>query len=121
VGCSFPITRTEGQHQCRFARTGFDQDGVIFLPCGTTYHPRCIVVGEPFNTRLGAQKGLSFPPVEITPNFICEACTVRAMLGRELIKGSRDTALLMLERMRIIDQACSWDVKTLLGYQGGLR
>jgi len=121
VGCSGLLPRSEDQHRCIFAMTGFEQEGVTFQPCGTTYHLGCIVVGDPFLTRLPKDKGLSFPKVSIMPNFICEACTVRAMLGRELVRDPKDTALLMLERMRMIDQACAWDPKTLSGYQSQLR
>jgi len=121
VGCNGPLRRDEPHHVCCFAMTGFDQDGKQYLPCGTAYHFGCIAVGEPFRTRLAKEKGLSYPPVDIVPNFICEACTVRAVLGRELTKSSRDRVLLMLERMRIIDQACAWDPKTLAGYQSHLR
>lgn len=121
MGCSGAITADHDQHQCLFARTGFEDKGVQFLPCGTTYHVGCIRVGEPFRTRLRKEKGLSFPKIGITPHFICEACTVRAMLGRELVKTPEDQSLLMLERMRMIDQACSWDPSTLKGYQSHLR
>jgi len=121
VGCSGLLPRSEDQHRCIFAMTGFEQEGVTFQPCGTTYHLGCIVAGDPFRTRLPKDKGLSFPKVSIMPNFICEACTVRAMLGRELVRDPKDTALLMLERMRMIDQACAWDPKTLSGYQSQLR
>jgi hypothetical protein len=37
------------------------------------------------------------------PNFVCEACQVRAALGRELYTNARDVHLLRLERMRILD------------------
>lgn len=39
--------------------------------------------------------------------FICEACTVRSVTGRELTEPG-DTQLLALERMRILDLAHSW-------------
>ena len=67
---------------------GFIQDGQEFLACGTSYHTSCIVVGKPFRTQLANLRGLSYPAVYWLPNFICECCTVRAMLGRELITGS---------------------------------
>jgi len=121
VGCSGCVVATKGHHQCIFAASGFTQDGVEYVPCGTAYHLGCIVVGEPFRSRLAKDKGLSFPKVSIVPNFICEACTVRAMLSRELVQDSKDRALLMLERMRMIDQACAWDIKTLGAYQSHLR
>jgi hypothetical protein len=40
--------------------------------------------------------------------FICEACTVRAVLGRDLTWTSIDMQPLMLERMRLIDMAHTW-------------
>ncbi len=53
--------------------------------------------------------------------FICEACTVRAVLDRELTYQSRDRALLMLERMRILDTIHHWADGTHRAYQGKLR
>jgi hypothetical protein len=47
--------------------------------------------------------------------FICEACTVRAFLGRELTWTSGDIQLLMLERMRLADMAHAWDSLKLQG------
>jgi hypothetical protein len=47
--------------------------------------------------------------------FICEACTVRAVLGRELTWTSGDMQLLMLERMRLIDMAHAWASSNLQG------
>lgn len=121
MGCDGLLRQDEPYHACCFATNGFDQAGRRFIPCGTGYHLGCITVGEPFRTRLAKDKGLSFPSIEIVPNFICEACTVRAVLGRELRNTPEDRALLMLERMRMIDQACAWDPKTLVGYQSHLR
>jgi hypothetical protein len=48
-------------------------------------------------------------------HFICEACTSRAALGRELTWTSGDIQLLMLERMRLIDMAHAWASSTLQG------
>lgn len=121
MGCHKGIRRSIAQHRCCFATTGFDQDGVRFLPCGTTYHVGCISVGEPFRTRLPGQRGLSFPKVRIAPSFVCEACTVRAQIGTELKKSGGHLTLLMLERMRLIDQANAWSPSCHAGYQGGLR
>ena len=55
------------------------------------------------------------------PLFVCESCTVRAVLNREL-GGPGDLALLRLERVRILDIANSWaenshrTYKTYLNY-----
>jgi hypothetical protein len=47
--------------------------------------------------------------------FICEACTVRAVLGREFTWTSINMQLLMLERIRLIDMAQAWTSLTLQG------
>ena len=54
------------------------------------------------------------------PNFICEACTVRAVLLRELT-GHDDWKLLCFERMRILDMAHYWASGTLAAYGSKLR
>jgi hypothetical protein len=78
-------------------------------------------VGPPFRTRLRNGAGLSFPPIPILPNFICEACTVRSVLDRELHYSGNDLALLGLERMRLIDMSHNWSAGAHKVYQGGLR
>jgi hypothetical protein len=120
VGCHKGIRRDDAQHLCRFALTGFPLDGHVFLPCGTTYHLGCIRVGEPFRSRLPAGRGLSYPRLHTAPPFICEACTVRAQIGTELAKSGQHLGLLMLERMRLIDQANAWSRGTHLIYQANL-
>jgi hypothetical protein len=120
VGCHKGIRRDDAQHLCRFALTGFPLDGHVFLPCGTTYHLGCIRVGEPFRSHLPAGCGLSYPRLHTAPPFICEACTVRAQLGTELAKSGQHLGLLMLERMRLIDQANAWSCGTHLIYQANL-
>jgi len=121
VGCHQGLLRSTPQHICLFARDGFTQDDRFFVPCGTTYHIGCIRVGEPFRTRLPAGRGLAYPKVAISPSFICEACTVRAQVGGELRKSGGHLTLLMLERMRLIDQANAWSASSHAVYQGGLR
>ena len=64
--------------------------------------------------------GLSFPNISVWPNFVCEACTVRQILKRELI-GRSDGLLMALERIRLIDMAWSWSKNTHGTYQGKLR
>lgn len=53
----------------------------------------------------GCQLGGAF--TTRAPTFICEACIVRAQLGMELMSGGGKhwVALLMLERMQLINQA----------------
>ena len=53
------------------------------------------------------------------PNFICEACTVRSVLDRELT-GPEDWKLLCLERMRLIDMAHYWATGTHQTYRSKL-
>jgi hypothetical protein len=74
--------------------------------CGSVYHTACFFAGDPFLTRLKDNKGLCYPrraDPSMFPNFICEACQVRAILQRELRFTAPDVHLLRLERMRILD------------------
>jgi len=105
---------------CHFALRGFTtSSGTKLAPCGIRYHQQCIRVGSPFTTRLRHGGGLSFPRVRHWGTFICELCTVRGILDREL-HGSRDWKLLAYERMRIIDIANAWSRKTHSSYQSKL-
>ena len=52
--------------------------------------------------------------------FICEACTVRAVLQREL-GNPGDRWLLKLERMRLLDVAHQWSAGTTRNYQTHLK
>jgi hypothetical protein len=61
------------------------------------------------------------PPLKDFPSFICELCTVRSVLNRELVPNTRDTLLLAYERMRMIDTVNSWAVGTHLAYQSKIR
>ena len=85
------------------------------------YHTHCFSVGSPFRTRLRNRAGLFLPPLPDFPGFICELCTVRATLGRELRHDSCDHALLALERMRILDVMNSWSQGTHQQYQSKMR
>jgi hypothetical protein len=75
-------------------------------------------MGLPFRTRLAKEKGL-YSPKDLAnqQQFICEACTVRAVDLDELGHTPRDTVLLMLERARMIDTANKWAPGTLKSYQ----
>ena len=89
------------QFICRFHQSGFphtDPTLPALRPCNTRYHLSCIRVGAPFRTRLRDNGGLSMPPLPDFPNFICELCTVRSVLDRELHIGGPDTVLLAYER-----------------------
>ena len=82
----------------------------------------CYRVGIPFKTRLAKDGGLVIPPgIHDWPHFICEACTVRSVLGRELSWSAPDTALLMLERMQTLDMLHKWAPGTLATYYSKIR
>jgi hypothetical protein len=59
--------------------------------------------------------------VNAIPLFVCECCTVRKVLERELQLNQRDCALLAMERMRIIDMVHNWAPSTMKNYNGRLR
>jgi hypothetical protein len=89
----------------------------LFRPCYTRYHPACLCIGLPFQSRLPGAKGLRFPTrTELWGQFVCEACTVRAVLFRELHCVAEDVVLLMLERARIVDTSNHWAYGTLQTY-----
>lgn len=85
-------------------------------PCGVSYHTDCFRVGAPFSSRLAKGAGLVFPRVRQWGTFICELCTVRANVGREL-HCPTDVDLLRFERMRVIDMANAWAHGTHKVYQ----
>jgi hypothetical protein len=86
VGCHKGIATGQATWRCMFHRTGFSSidDATHFKPCASEYHLTCVKLGLPFYTRLKGNGGLSLPPFENLQHFICEACTVRAQLQREL-------------------------------------
>ena len=95
-------------------------DGSSAYPCNSAYHTGCFSVGPPFVSRRKNGSGLTFPKVRTWPNFICEACTVRAMVDRELT-GPSDWKLMCFERMRILDMTHYWAVGTHAKYQAKLN
>jgi hypothetical protein len=114
AGCWKPLTTTDLTYSCQFCDTGFQVEGFKARPCRTRYHVGCISVGPPFLTRLQARKGL-FCPRDLARqrHFVCEACTVRAVRKEELGFFAWDFALLMLERMRMVDISNKWAASTL--------
>ena len=106
AGCLQPLCNGSSTVLCTFRLRGFGN----LRPCQTGYHTRCISVGAPFASRRKHGMGLSFPNISVWPNFVCEACTVRQILKRELI-GRSDGLLMALERIRLIDMAWSWSKK----------
>jgi len=103
---------------CSFAHDGFKfSNGATCIPCGVCYHPRCFQAGPPFYSRRKNQAGLTLPSnIRQWAHFICESCTVRSVLDREL-DYSKDWRLMCLERMRILDMAHSWSAGTHNVYQ----
>ena len=122
MGCNNPLGQSNSILECAFAAKGFSlpTGRTRYKPCGSRYHAGCVKVGYPFFTRRTNQGGLSFPKVSVWPNFICEACTVRAVLKREL-HNRNDTYLMCLERMRMLDMAHRWSAATHRQYQLKLR
>jgi hypothetical protein len=103
--------------ECTFARSGFPfSNGRMARPCRSAYHSTCFRVGIPFMSRRQNQAGLCFPTIKCWGHFICEACTVRAVLDREL-HGESDWRLLCFERMRVLDLVHYWSVGTHKQYQ----
>jgi hypothetical protein len=83
VGCEGYITPGDHSHFCLFIEIRYELDGTFFTPFWNQYHPECIKVGKSFKTRLvRATLGLQYPPEMTRFPFICEACTIRAILGR---------------------------------------
>jgi hypothetical protein len=61
-----------------------------------------------------------FPDILVWPSFVCEACTVRSVLDRELV-GADDWRLMCFERMRLLDMAHCWAEGTHKVYQSKIR
>jgi hypothetical protein len=109
-------------HTCLFYAQGFTVDSLSLRPCYTRYHASCVCVGAPFRSRLSKHGGgLLYPPTMATFPFICELCTVRSVLRRELSATVTDHHLLCYERMRMIDAAHAWAPSTMTGIHHRLR
>lgn len=102
--------------ECAFQKQGFTLRDKQFLPCQVNYHLECFRIGAPFESRRKNAEGLAFPAVGLWGSFVCELCTVRAILGREL-SGIYDVHLLCYERVRILDMAHYWAAGTHKTYQ----
>ena len=115
-GCLLPTDHQSKIHKCMFFSSGFKVKSISFRPCKVLYHPTCIKVGPPFKSRHFGKgtNGLQYPPCATTLPFICELCTTRTQIGRELDPHlPSDWQLLRLERMRMIDAAHAWAPRTL--------
>jgi len=122
VGCEAPSTKAQPRLRCSFYATGFTLPGKSCArPCYSQYHMGCLQMGAPFRTRLKNSGGLSFPKLSELPHFVCKVCTVRETVGREIQATAKDTALIMLERARLIDIAHYWAASTHTQYQQRLR
>jgi hypothetical protein len=121
VGCHHGHSLNQTTLRCSFADSGFEfSDGRRARPCKTAYHPSCIRAGLPFTSRRKNSGGLVFPDISVWPSFVCEACTVRSVLDRELV-GADDWKLMCFERMRLLDMAHCWAEGTHKVYQSKIR
>jgi hypothetical protein len=118
AGCRFPLSRTSNTIKYHFHYSGFVVDDQTYLPCCTRYHPGCIKAGLPFTTLLPNNGGLSIPnAIKEWPFFICEVCTIRAVLQKELRSTPHEQALLILERVRTLNTLHYWANSTHMAYQ----
>jgi len=117
-GCESPFTKAQPRLRCSFYATGFTlPNDSCARPCYSQYHIGCLQMGAPFQTRLKISGGLAFPKLSELPHFVCEVCTVRETVGREIQATPKDTALIMLERAWLIDIAHYWAALTYTQYQ----
>ncbi len=123
VGCHEPLTGGSDEISCHFSTRGFPLRNGWAKPCHSGYHAKCFKLGPPFRSRLSDGKGLSLTRnmAEIIPIFVCECCTVRRVLQREITMYGKDQSLLALERMRILDMTHHWAPGTMSNYQSKLR
>jgi hypothetical protein len=89
MGCDELLQQQDEAHTC-FVMTGSEQDGKLCMSFGTGCQFGCIVVGDSFCTHMAKNKGLMYHKVGIAPNFVCKACTVRAVLPCELRRTPQD-------------------------------
>ena len=121
MGCRRGCSPTQAVIRCSFATSGFVfSNGGAARPCKSSYHPQCIRAGLPFTSCRRHSGGLVFPKISTWPTFVREACTVRAVLDRELTAPD-DWKLLCFERMRLLDMAHSWAEGTHSLYQSKIR
>ena len=121
MGCDYDIPLKEDRLTCCFRASGFPfESGGRAIPCGTCYHLDCVRVGKLFTSRLRNGAGLQLPPLPDSPDYICEACTVRSQTDSKLVSTPAMHGLLLLERMRFIDLVHAGSTNTLKQYQGGL-
>ena len=123
AGCKGDLDGCQDMLTCHFSHRGFPLGATRAVPCLTRYHPGCFRLREPFYTRLIKEGGLFLTPAmaAMMPIFICECCTVRKVLERELHLNHRDCGLLALERMRMLDTIHNWAPTTLSNYKGRIR
>jgi hypothetical protein len=121
MGCHQSLSTDPFVLYCAFADGGSPfENGAWAVPCQSAYHARCLLsVGAPFQTRRKDSGGLAFPRVRHWATFVCEACSVCAIMDQELTSPT-DWKLLCFERMRILDTTHHWAIRTHSKYQGKL-
>ena len=120
AGCLKAIRSDCAHLQCHFHRRPFDLPTGQARPCGTAYHVHCFRAGPPFTSRREREAGLYLPAIRFWPCFVCELCTVRSVLQRELGHPG-DLWLLQLERVRLLDSLHNWAESTTRTYQSKLK
>jgi hypothetical protein len=117
VGCHQSLPTDPFPVGCAFSDCGFlFSDDSWAYPCCLAYHTVCFWAGPPFYTWRKDGSGLIFLRIKTWPTFICEACTVRSMLDRELT-GFTHWKLMCFERMLVLDIAHCWSAGTHSKYQ----
>jgi hypothetical protein len=104
VGCRGPRLKNVPEMTCGFATSGFR--------IGNTQH-RPDLASLAVMSRISRQVSLSNRGCPREEAHVFQPRhTVRAVRERELSWGADDTALVMLERMRVIDMAHNWAIGT---------
>jgi hypothetical protein len=76
------------------------------------YHPTCVRAGAPFTIR-STDKWIRYPPYMSPFHFVCELCTTRDNVGRELTLSAADFRLLALELIQLIESVHVWGDTTI--------
>ena len=115
-GCQLPIDTGLRVHKCMFFHSGYTHKSTKILPCTVIYYVACIRVGPPFRSRYFGKGtlGLQYQTCATNLPFICELCTTRTQIGRELNPHlPSDMTLHFIEHIRMIDAAHAWAPRTL--------
>ena len=99
VGCRRPCS-CDATWTCLFITGGFSLEDTLCPACGIWHHIGCVRIGPPFHSRhRNASQGLTFNSQSGDFPFVCEFCTVRANVRRNLNPTHPDRQLLMLEQI----------------------